>query len=73
MEIVVLVDIDRYVLLGHGLAAAFGEQQLDGVGAYERGGHHEENKQQEHQVLHGGVVGLDGKFISCFYHFLIVL
>ncbi len=39
-----LVDINRYALLGHSLAVAFGEHQLHGVGTDERGGYHKEDE-----------------------------
>ena len=68
LELMVFINVDGHVLLGHSLAAAFGQEQLDGVGADERGGHHEKDQKEEHQVRHGGVVVLDGQFISCFYH-----
>ena len=73
LEVVVLVDVDCDVLLGHGLAAALGKEEFDSIGADERGGHHEEDQQQEHQVGHGRVVVLDGEFVSCLYHGLGVL
>lgn len=72
LEVVILVDVYGDILLGHGLAAALGEKELDGVGADKRGCHHEEDQQQEHQVGHGGAVVLDGEFVSCLYHGCIV-
>ena len=77
LELMVFINVDGHVLLGHGLAATLGKEQLDGIGADERGGHHEEYQEEKHQVRHGGVVVLDGQFVSCFYHgfldFLVVL
>ena len=76
LELMVFIDVDGHVLLGHGFAATFGKKQLDGVRADKRGGHHEEYQEEKHQVRHGGVVVLNGQFISCFNHnllFLVVL
>ena len=72
LEIMILVDIDRYILFGHSLAAAFGQKQFDGVGADERRSHHEEHQQQEHEVGHGGAVLLNRQFVSRLYHGLLL-
>ena len=60
-----VVDIDRNRLLGHGLAAAGGQQQLDGIGCHQGGGQHEKDQQQEDQVRHGRGVEADSEFVSC--------
>ena len=77
LELMVFINVDGHVLFGHGLTATLGKKQFDSIGADERGGHHEEYQEEKHQVRHGGVVVLDGQFVSCFYHgfldFLVVL
>jgi len=45
-------DVDRHALFGHGLVVAFGQEELHGVRADERGGEHEEDEEQKDEVGH---------------------
>jgi len=48
--LVLVVHVDGEGLLGHGLAAARWQHELDGVWGNQSRGQHEENQQQKHQV-----------------------
>ena len=48
-----LVHINGDGLLGHGLAVARRQHELDGVRGDQGRGQHEENQQEKHQVRHG--------------------